>query len=356
MRLLGWRNRILGSARFQRHAAANPFLRPIARRRAGALFDLVAGFTYSQVLLCTVESGCVQRLGEGPASADELARLAGLSPDATLRLLRAAAAIGIVENARGDWWMLGRHGAALHENAGALAMIRHHTLLYADLADPLALLRADRAQPTALSHFWSYAGAAAEADPQRAGAYSQLMSASQAPVAQEVLAAYDLSRHTSLLDVGGGQGTFLGAVGAAHPALRLGLFDLPEVTARLDAGRVAVHPGSFFEDALPRGYDCISLVRILHDHDDGPALEILRNIRAALEPGGALLIAEPMAGTPGAEAMGGAYFGFYLWAMGQGRPRTAKEIHSMLRDAGFARSRWIATRQPLITSLIVATA
>ena len=170
MRLLGWRNRILGSARFQRHAAANPFLRPIARRRAGALFDLVAGFTYSQVLLCTVESGCVQRLGEGPASADELARLAGLSPDATLRLLRAAAAIGIVENARGDWWMLGRHGAALHGNAGALAMIRHHTLLYADLADPLALLRADRAQPTALSHFWSYAGRAAEADPQRAGA------------------------------------------------------------------------------------------------------------------------------------------------------------------------------------------
>ena len=97
-------------------------------------------------------------------------------------------------------------------------------------------------------------------------------------------------------------------------------------------------------------------MRILHDHDDGPALEILRNIRAALEPGGTLLIAEPMAGTPGAEPMGDAYFGFYLWAMGQGRPRTAKEIRSMLRDAGFARIRRIATRQPLIASLTVAIA
>ena len=360
VRLRGWRNRIIGSRAFQHHAAANPFLRPIARARAGALFDLVAGFAYSQVLLCTVESGCVQRLGEGPASTGELADLAGLSGEATLRLLRAAAAIGIAEEVgskgEGAWWMLGRHGAALHGNAGALAMIRHHKLLYADLADPLALLRQDRGESTALSRFWSYAGAEKTAEEGEAGAYSQLMAASQAAVSDEVLVAYDFSRHRSLLDVGGGHGAFLDAVGAAHPGLRLGLFDLPPVVARLEAGRVAVHPGSFLSGDLPRGYDCASLVRILHDHDDEPALQILRNIRAALEPGGTLLIAEPMAGTRGAEAMGDAYFGFYLWAMGQGRPRGAPEIQAMLREAGFARSRSVATRQPLIASIIVAHA
>ena len=356
VRLRGWRNRIIGSRAFQRHAAANPFLRPIARARAGALFDLVAGFAYSQVLLCTVESGCVQRLGEGPASTAELADLAGLSGEATLRLLRAAAAIGIAEEVAEGWWMLGRHGAALHGNAGALAMIHHHKLLYADLADPLALLRKDRAESTALSRFWSYAGAEKTAEEGEAGAYSQLMAASQAAVSDEALAAYDFSRHRSLLDVGGGHGAFLDAVGMAHPGLRLGLFDLPQVVARLEAGRVAVHSGSFLSDDLPRGYDCASLVRILHDHDDEPALRILANIRAALKPGGTLLIAEPMSGTPGAEAMGDAYFGLYLWAMGQGRPRTAREIHAMLREAGFARSRSLATRQTLTASMIVAHA
>lgn len=351
-----WRLRIIGSPRFQAWAAATPLVRRIARARAAALFDLVAGFTYSQVLLATVESGCIDRLGKGAATRAELADRADLGEDAMLRLLRAAAAIGLVEEVAPDWWMLGRHGAALHGNAGALAMIRHHTLLYADLADPLALLRQDRREPTALSRFWSYAGAGEGANQGDAAAYSRLMSASQAAVSHEVLGAYDFSRHDSLLDVGGGFGTFLRAVGEAHPTLRLGLFDLPQVVARLDMPRVAVHPGSFLADDLPTGYACISLVRILHDHDDAPAQAILGRIRAALAPGGTLVLAEPMAGTPGAEAMGDAYFGLYLWAMGQGRPRTAREVRAMLEKAGFARSRRVPTRQPLIASVIVARA
>ena len=360
VRLLGWRNRIVGSRAFQRHAAANPLLRPIARRRAGALFDLVAGFVYTQVLLAMVEGGLVDWLGKGAASTADLADQAGLGEEAAHRLLLAASAIGIVEEVgprgEGAWWMLGRHGAALHGNEGALAMIRHHRLLYADLADPLALLRQDRAESTALSRFWSYAGSEQTAEEGEASAYSRLMSASQAAVSDEVLSAYDFARHESLLDVGGGHGTFLSAVGARHPGLRLGLFDLPEVVSRLGGGRIVTQPGSFFESDLPRGYDCISLVRILHDHDDEPAQRILANIHAALEPGGTLVLAEPMAGTRGAEAMGDGYFGLYLWAMGQGRPRTPAEIQAMLAASGFARSRRIATRQPLITSLIVAQA
>jgi demethylspheroidene O-methyltransferase len=61
-----------------------------------------------------------------------------------------------------------------------------------------------------------------------------------------------------------------------------------------------------------------------------------------------------MAGTPGAEPVGDAYFGFYLLAMGSGRPRRAEELHAMLRQAGFAASRERATRRPLLTRLIVA--
>jgi len=85
-------------------------------------------------------------------------------------------------------------------------------------------------------------------------------------------------------------------------------------------------------------------------------MQLLRNIRASLTPGARLLVAEPMAATRGAEAMGDAYFGFYLWAMGSGRPRSPKEIRAMLHAAGFADTRRIATHQPLITSLIVARA
>ncbi len=362
MRLLAWRNRLFASRRFQRHAARNLLLRAVARRRAAAVFDLVAGFTYTQTTLAAVECGLLDRLERGPASLADLAQATALSLPAAERLVRAAGAIGLAEEATLGWWLLGRHGAALQGNPGAIAMIRHHRLLYLDLADPLALLAADRGEPTRLSRFWAYSAA-----PQQdsvAADYSRLMADSQAAVAEEVIEAFPFAKHRSLLDVGGGNGTFLGRVAAAHPGLRLGLFDLPDVVALArrnfaqdaETAQPDFHAGSFLDDSLPGDYDLVSLVRILHDHDDEPAQRLLENIHRAMRPGTQLLIAEPMAGTPGAEPMGDAYFGLYLWAMGSGKPRTPAEIRTMLSKAGFGRSRQIPTRQPLITSLVVASA
>lgn len=350
-RWLAWRNRVIASAGFQQRAAAFPLTRGVARRRAASLFDLVAGFTYSQVLLAAVESGLLDLLAAGPCSVSEVASHTGLSHPAALRLLRAAAALDLAEEVSPGWYMLGQQGAALHGNAGAQAMIRHHRLLYADLADPLALLRADRANETALARFWRYG--AADAAPE----YSALMAASQAMVAEQALAAYNFSRHRALCDVGGGHGAFVRAVARRHPALELGIFDLPPVLAGLPhdlATWVTAYPGDFFADALPQGHDCMTLVRILHDHDDAPALRLLQAIQAALPARGTLVIAEPMADAPGARAMGDGYFGLYLWAMGSGRPRPAQEIGAMLDKAGFARWRRATTPQPVIASVIVA--
>jgi demethylspheroidene O-methyltransferase len=114
--------------------------------------------------------------------------------------------------------------------------------------------------------------------------------------------------------------------------------------------------GDFFADALPQGADIASLVRVIYDHDDTHALAILRAVRAALPAGGTLLLAEPMAGTQGAEPMGAAYFGMYLLAMGSGRSRTAQELSALLRQAGFGRIQTRRTTLPLQTGLIVAKA
>jgi demethylspheroidene O-methyltransferase len=164
------------------------------------------------------------------------------------------------------------------------------------------------------------------------------------------------------MDVGGGQGTFLRAVAARAPHLDLGLFDLPPVAARARAAfaaeglTVEATGGSFFDDPLPRGADVISLIRILHDHDDGPALDILRAVRTALQPGATLLIGEPFAAEPGAERVGDAYFGMYLLAMGSGRPRPIREVIDMCRTAGFSTARRVSTAMPLIAGLVVARA
>jgi demethylspheroidene O-methyltransferase len=188
------------------------------------------------------------------------------------------------------------------------------------------------------------------------------MSASQRLVSGEVLDAYPVERHKCLLDVGGGEGVFLVTAAARAPQLRLMLFDLPAVAERARArfaaeglaDRARAVGGDFFADPLPGGADIISLVRVVHDHDDASALALLRAARRALPDDGTLLLAEPMSGTPGAEPIGDAYFGFYLLAMGSGRPRTPAELEALLRSAGFGRIRRISTRMPLQTCLMVA--
>ena len=359
-RWIAWRNRLLSSPQFQRFAVRFPLTRPIARRRARGLFDLVAGFTYSQILAACVLTGLLELLSQGPMSANSVASETDLPVAGAERLLRAAAALDLVQPL-GAAWVLGSAGAALLGNRGIAEMVAHHALLYADLADPVALLRRGGGGG-ALSGLWSYAESAGAGDDEAVAAYSALMAASQPLIAEQVFDTYDFARHRKLLDVGGGEGAFLAEVGARVPRLHLSLFDLPAVgdraRRRLDsaglANRVEIFGGNFLADALPDGHDLISLVRVLHDHDDEPALKLLRSIHAALLPGGTLLIAEPMAQTPGAAPAGDAYFGFYLLAMGSGRPRSPAEIAAMLRAAGFAKSRLLATALPLTTRVIIA--
>jgi demethylspheroidene O-methyltransferase len=362
-RLRAWRESCLANPRFQRWAAAFPPTRPIARRNARALFDVVAGFVYSQVLHACVQLELLPRLRGRPATVEELAAELRLRPDAVACLLRAAASLRLVEPRGAGRFGLGEQGAALLGNPGAIAMVRHHAVLYRDLADPVATLRAERGS-TGLARYWAYAADAApgELPADRVDEYTSLMAESQGLVASEILDAYALGRHRVLLDVGGGDGSFLAAAAARWPRLQLQLFDLPPVVERarrrfaaagLEA-RATPCGGDFRRDPLPVGADLVSLVRVLHDHDDEVVLRILREVARILPPDGRVLIAEPMSGTTGAEPMGDAYFGLYLFAMGSGRPRTVEELAGLLDAAGFGPPVVHRTHVPLLTRVVVA--
>ena len=356
-----WRNALLADPRFQRFAVRFPLTRPIARRRARRLFDLVAGFTYSQTLFACLQTGLLEAIARQPLRVEDFAMEAGLPRDGAERLLRAAAALRLAQPLAGGRWTLGSDGAALRGNRGIAEMVAHHALLYADLADPAALLRRGGGGGQ-LSAYWHYAESAGTGAPAEVSGYSALMAASQPLIADQLIDAYPFRRHRRLLDIGGGEGAFLATVAERVPRLSLALFDLPAVAdrarTRLTAAhgdRVTVLEGDFLANALPPGYDLITLVRVLHDHGDATALALLRAVRAALPPGGRLLIAEPMACTPGAEPMGDAYFGWYLFAMGSGRPRTAGEIAELLRKAGFSSSSELCTEMPLTMRAVVAS-
>jgi demethylspheroidene O-methyltransferase len=275
---------IVARPAFRRWAARFFLTRPIARKQAAALFDLCAGFVYAQILQACLQLDVFTILAEAPLTADALAARVGLTPPAALRLIEAAIALKLLRRQGNGLVSLGMLGAALVENEGIAAMVAHHTMFYADMADPVALLRGDH--PTELGRYWAYAGAAAPAASQDGAIapYTALMAASQGMVADEILDAYPVRRHACLMDVGGGDGMFLTQAAKRAPRLQLRLFDLPAVSERATARfakaellpRTQVFGGSFLHDSLPKGADLISLVRVAHDHDDEAVLTLLR--------------------------------------------------------------------------------
>ncbi|PRY93271.1 demethylspheroidene O-methyltransferase [Hasllibacter halocynthiae] len=347
----GWRARVLrlaASPRFQSRGARSPLLRRRVRRDGEAIFDLVAGFVHSQALLALVELDLPGAAIDAPVGADHGAG-AGIAPGRMATLLDAGAALGLLRR-EGEGWRATLRGAALSGVPGLRDMIRHHRALYADLADPLAILRGGTGE---LARFWPYVhGEAPEAEARR---YSALMADSLGPVAEEVLDAVDLSGVRHLMDVGGGTGAFL-----CHAARRtdaaLTLFDLPAVApaaeARFRAEGVAarIAPGSFRDGPLPEGADCITLIRVLYDHDDATVAELLARCRTALPDGGRLIVAEPMRGS----RAGDLYFAFYCMAMGTGRARTPDEVARLVAGAGFGTVRQRRTRRPFVTSVVEA--
>lgn len=357
-RIKDFRSGLYANPRFQQICSVLPITRPIAKAKAAAVFDLCAGFVYSQVLYTCVKLDVLSLLQNKALNVGDASKLFGLPPEGTERLFRAAVALDILEERSQFRFGLGPVGAAVLGSPGLQGMIAHHRHLYQDLSRPLDLLN-NRSTTTELANYWAYSRASADTPrpPQYVKDYSALMSQTLDMIADEIMRAYPMSRHRRILDVGGGDGAFLAAVGARLKSTDLMLFDLPPV-ARLASARftaagqnIEICGGNMFEDDWPKGADLITLVRVALDHDDEAVLRLYAKARKALKPGATLLIAEPMADVP---KVGDAYFGMYLWAMGSGRARTTVEHKRFLRAAGFQKVRTVRTNQPVLVRIVSA--
>jgi demethylspheroidene O-methyltransferase len=344
--LLGLRNKLISDPKFLALAQRFFLTRPIARAKSLELFNLLAGFSYSQVLYTCVSLRVIEHVGLTGISPVVLADKIGLTVHKTDLLVRAAVALEILEWDKGRV-ILGGHGAALLGQPWIARFIEHHKYFYRDLEDPVALLKGSAA-PNGLRSYWSYEDAESDKT-----TYSRLMAASQVAVSEQILGSYNFNKHKNILDVGGGSGAFLRAVGEIHPQLNLNLFDLAGVVALVtDESNIRCHGGDFRVDPLPENMDLITLVRVMHDHDDDEILAVLRNIRSVCQSQTTLMIAEPFAGNAATAKVTDAYFNLYFAAMGQGRTRSPAEIAALAQTAGFGRLKIWRTNMPLICGLI----
>ena len=359
-----WRNRLIASPGFQRWATRFPLTRWLVRKQASNIFDLMAGFVYTQVLLACTQVKLFDILANSALSFGDLQKQISLKPAGLRRLLDAAVAIKLLVKRSEDRYALSMLSAPLVGNVAISDMVKHHADFYRDLSDPIALLQGDTSS-VALNEYWSYITPEQGAAPENLSAekvadYSKLMAHTQSLVTDEIIDAYPMGKHHIVLDIGGGRGAFIKRLAGRYPHLTFKLFDIPGVAELSNAhfeeiglsNRAQAVGGNFFQDPLPKGSDLATLIRVIFDHDDVRVKQLLANVFDALNPGGTLLLAEPMAETKGFEAMGHAYFGFYLLAMGRGRPRTEAEISGLLSQAGFTGIRLLNSYMPLNAQIL----
>jgi hypothetical protein len=186
--------------------------------------------------------------------------------------------------------------------------------------------------------------------PEAGQVFNEAMVGWTSQVVEAVVAAYDFSPFSDVVDVGGGHGALLAAILKATPAARGILFDLPQVVEGAEpflaaagvADRCTLVGGDFFGE-IPSGADAYLLAQILHDWDDEHSVAILRQVRRAMPDHGKLLVVELTLPEGDAPAFG-KWMDLHMLVLLNGRERTARQYADLFRTAGLELARTISIR------------
>ncbi|MDT0377593.1 methyltransferase [Streptomyces sp. DSM 42041] len=312
-----------------------------------ATVSLVYGFAFSQVAGTVARLGVPAALGEQAEHVEKLAAATGTHAPSLLRLLRAAAGLGVLTEHPGDRFALTALGAALRDEPSLRALLD----LYGDRSVWAAYGALEDAVRTGRSGFEAAHGTGLfdvlEEDEALAGRFHGAMTGVTAAQVPAIVRACDVAAGAHVVDVGGGDGTLLAALLGARPGLRGTLVErpgaLPAARRTLAAAgvaedRCAVVEGDFFA-SVPDGGDAYLLKNILHNWSDADCVRLLRTCgRAAAARGGRVLV--PTLVLPDGDAPGGreeaalmALSDVEMMVLTSGRERTRAEYDALFAAA-----------------------
>jgi SAM-dependent methyltransferase len=301
-------------------------------------FDSFAGLVAARALMTAVMLGVFDALHEQPATPAELAARLRLDPLGADTLLTTLMTLGYVE-ADGD---VVRNAPVSEEQLVRSSPDSIATFVgeQGDLHwQTLAML------PEAVRDGRAYAMHEERRDEhERWDAYIRGLYEVSRPEQDANAALVPIEDPRRLVDVAGGHGAFSMAMCRKHPRLSATVIDLPPsaavgrtiVEAEGYADRVSFREGDVFELGLGEGADVISAFNLIHHLPEERDRELCRMARAALRPGGCLVIgdsARPESGEE--ESQHGAISSLLFYAWSHSRNFRPSEVRAWMQDAGF---------------------
>jgi hypothetical protein len=315
----------------------------------------------SQVVRSLALLNIAEHLESGPLTAEMIAQRASANPRMTLRLLRAATALGLVEYQPSKGTFASTPGLEFlsEDSAETLKHFAIHVGNPAVYQPASRLVHAvtdgDTQSVAALGagHFEYLAD-----HPDAAATFSAAMTDVSEPLIRAAVPLIDVGQAQYAVDVGGAEGVFVAQLTESNPNLRGGVFDLPHVVGKLhDVGaqrgvedRIDTIAGDFF-DSVPEA-DIYLLKFILHDWDDAACIRLLTNIRRAMKANGRVIVLELVVDEARPDVFTTLLDMVMMSAMG-GQERTADEYDVLFSAAGLQRSEQVDVRDGY--KLLVAT-
>jgi O-methyltransferase domain/Dimerisation domain len=304
---------------------------------------MIMGFLATHLLTVAAELGLADVLKDGRRTTEELAVLLGADASALYRVLRGLAQLGVLSR-EGNRFELTPLGQLLRsEVSGSLRSWARMWGSHFFQRAFLNLLHTVKTGEVSFDHtfgqdFFGYLAKHHE----DAVIFDEAMAGGSARTADAILSKYDFSHLRTLVDVGGGNATFMTAILRANPDLRGIVVDLPhleeQAQERLAAAGLAERgrfmAGNFF-DALAEGADAYLLKLVLHSFNDTDCVSILRNCRRSMSPNGKVLVVDQIMPsgnedpTPDQVALD-----LTMLVLRKGRERTESEFRSLFEQAG----------------------
>lgn len=163
-------------------------------------------------------------------------------------------------------------------------------------------------------------------------------------IGRALVTQMDLSGVKSVLDVGGGPGTYSVLLARKYPGLTSTVMDLPEVAAIAGeliasqgmAERVKAVPGDYHTAEFPAGQDAVIILGVLHQESPEAIVAVFKKAYECIKPGGRIFVMDMMCDETHTSPKFSAMFAVNMALTTEnGWVFSDKELAGWLAEAGF---------------------
>ena len=315
-----------------------------------SIVRLSTAYWESQTLLTANRLRVFDCLADGGQSADAVAATLHLDPRSTTLFLRALVGLGFLKEEAGRFENTPVAAVFLVSSRPAFMgnVIKYSDQLYGAWGQLEDAVRFGKPALPAETYLGE--------DPARTRNFVIAMHERALGIARVLVSVLDLQGRRSMLDVGGGPGTYSVLLTERYPGLRSEVIELPgvaavarELVAAAGASeRVTLRDGDYHNADFGSGKDVVLMSGMFHRESEQACRALIQRAADCLEPGGLLVVSDVFTDEGGVLPTFAAMFGLNMMLTApNGGVHADADVQRWMADCGLGETHMVALPPPM---------